>query len=183
MAAALAALLALQTASLAAASPPPERRAATLGVAVGGYDVVAYRRLDPGNHSDPEHYRPAENATLGSPDHSVAVTMKDTPGTGNSWTYHLHFASSKNMQTFMGSPARYLPKWGGFCAYGIAFENATTENGPWPWARDYLGPPVSQSIKTAAASPCLCLSLCVCVCAVSQRRARYSRGDRSSYPT
>ena len=67
--------------------------------------------------------------------------MKDLPTTGNSWTYTLHFASAKNMEQFMSSPARFLPKWGGFCAYGIVFENATSENGAWPWARDFLGPP------------------------------------------
>ena len=84
---------------------------------------------------------PGDNATLGDPTWAVNVTMKDLPTTGNSWTYTLHFASAKNMEQFMSSPARFLPKWGGFCAYGIVFENATSENGAWPWARDFLGPP------------------------------------------
>ena len=64
--------------------------------------------------------------------------MMDGIGGAGPWSFELLFANESNRASFRAQPERYLPAWGGFCAYGITHENATTG---WPWARDYLGPP------------------------------------------
>jgi len=65
------------------------------GVAIGGYDPVAYFT--------------AGEAVKGSPD----VTAEYG---GSSF----HFASEANRDAFSADPGRYAPQYGGFCAFGTA---------------------------------------------------------------
>lgn len=65
------------------------------GVAVQGYDVVSYR-----TDAGPQ---------LGSDQFTA---------TFDGATYR--FASEANLDTFNSNPARYVPAYGGFCAYGVA---------------------------------------------------------------
>lgn len=64
------------------------------GLAVAGYDVVAYARTGnavPGKM----RYRSRYDGTVYA------------------------FASPENQQAFGGDPVRYLPAYGGYCAYGV----------------------------------------------------------------
>jgi YHS domain-containing protein len=65
------------------------------GVAIRGYDPVAY--FDQG--------QPVE----GSPEHSLAWQ-------GVTW----HFASAGHLSAFEQNPQKYAPAYGGFCAYAVA---------------------------------------------------------------
>lgn len=67
-------------------------------VAVKGYDVVAYITDN--------------KAVEGSKDHAAEY---------NGVTYY--FATAENKDTFTKSPERYLPQYGGWCAYGVAAAN------------------------------------------------------------
>lgn len=64
------------------------------GVAIEGYDVVAYF-----------------NGEAIKGDKSFSVTHQKT-------TYY--FSSEENQKKFLKSPTAYLPQYGGFCAYAIA---------------------------------------------------------------
>jgi YHS domain-containing protein len=63
-------------------------------VAVGGYDAVSYHSGTP---------------VRGSGNHTVNY---------NGATYL--FSSDDNLETFKKNPAKYVPAYGGFCAYGAA---------------------------------------------------------------
>lgn len=66
----------------------------TIALAVGGYDLVSYQQSQPirGNgHNLAEHQ-------------------------GNSYA----FANAKNKAAFLANPEKYLPQFGGFCAYGAS---------------------------------------------------------------
>ncbi|MDH3582373.1 MAG: hypothetical protein OEM91_17340, partial [Hyphomicrobiales bacterium] len=65
------------------------------GIAVHGYDPVAYFTQS----------RPVQGSAEFSVVHGGA-------------TYR--FASADNMKTFKASPAKYVPAYGGFCAYGVS---------------------------------------------------------------
>ncbi len=65
------------------------------GVAVEGYDPVAY--FDPGE------------AIKGKPEFSAQY---------NGVSYW--FSSEANRDTFKADPEKYIPAYGGFCAYGVA---------------------------------------------------------------
>ncbi len=65
------------------------------GIAVHGYDPVAYFT--------------AGRPTQGSAEHSLVHEGA---------TYR--FTSTDNMKTFQKNPAKYVPVFGGFCAYGVA---------------------------------------------------------------
>ena len=65
------------------------------GVAVRGYDVVAY-------FSDGKPVR-------GSPEHQTEYK-------GSTF----HFASKANRDAFSADPAKYAPQYGGFCAFGVS---------------------------------------------------------------
>lgn len=94
-------MLSLFVLVLAAALSPPASWAAgpvnvdARGVAIHGYDLVAYF-VD-------------GRATLGKPEHQAKVAGA---------TYW--FASDANRQRFEAGPAQYLPQYGGYCAYGVA---------------------------------------------------------------
>lgn len=64
------------------------------GVAANGYDVVAY--FD-------------NKATRGIPGIQVEYL-------GKTW----YFETQENADRFQGSPERYVPQFGGYCAYGVS---------------------------------------------------------------
>jgi len=65
------------------------------GIGAKGYDVVAYVTENRAVRGDPAH-----------------VVAHD----GLAW----RFASAANAARFRAEPARYVPRYGGFCAYGVA---------------------------------------------------------------
>lgn len=67
------------------------------GLAVGGYDVVAYFDQDA--------------AVPGSADHTYDYA-------GATW----RFASAANLKVFRQDPRRYAPQFGGFCAFGCSVD-------------------------------------------------------------
>ena len=81
--------------------------------AVQGYDVVSFHSLQSG-----------ECGAAGSP----AITASYG---GYVW----RFSSEANRDAFRDDPAKYAPKYGGFCALGVAAEDA--------WSREMLGPPIA----------------------------------------
>lgn len=81
--------------------------------AVMGYDVVSFRSLAPG-----------ECALEGTTEFFIRYG-------GYEW----RFASDANRAAFAADPAFYAPKYGGFCALGIATKDA--------WTSDVLGPPIA----------------------------------------
>lgn len=64
------------------------------GVAVGGYDPVAY-------------------FTKGKP--TKGSTAFSTKWDGVTW----RFANSQNMKKFLSAPHKYAPQFGGYCAYAV----------------------------------------------------------------
>ncbi len=76
-------------------------------LALRGYDPVSYFV-----HQEPQ---------LGTADHSVQYQGA---------TYR--FASRENLRRFEQSPERYLPQYGGFCAYGVSV-GAKFDGDPLVW--------------------------------------------------
>ncbi len=64
------------------------------GYVVRGYDVVAYFNDKP--------------------------TLGDEKYTAEYDTVNFKFSSKENLQKFKGNPKKYLPKYGGYCAYAVA---------------------------------------------------------------
>jgi len=106
------------------------------GVVMGGADVVAYFDL-----------KPHDQGIMGSPNHSVKYRG-----------YTFYFSSSANAIAFQNQAEKYVPAWGGFCAYGIVREGIDGnvdpkaevrdpwpyegwQGRPWPWSATHLGPP------------------------------------------
>lgn len=77
------------------------------GIALNGFDPVSYF-----NESGP---------VPGSPDYKV-----DRHGV--EW----HFADSRNQQVFEADPERYLPQFGGFCAFAVG-KGFTADVRPTAW--------------------------------------------------
>lgn len=65
------------------------------GVAIQGYDPVAYFTED----------KPVEGLAKFTAEHEGAV---------------YRFASQQHLDAFLDDPARYLPQYGGFCAFAVA---------------------------------------------------------------
>lgn len=87
-------------AAIAAASLAPDAIAASVnlnnrGVAIQGYDPVAYFTADA--------------AIAGN----SAITAQHQGAT-------YHFASTENRDQFVANPAKYAPAYGGFCAFAVA---------------------------------------------------------------
>lgn len=74
-------------------------------VAIGGYDVVAYFSQN--------------EAVRGSQKH--AATYKGV----NYW-----FSNAENRTTFLKNPDKYLPQYGGWCAFAMAMKNAKVPSNP-----------------------------------------------------
>lgn len=66
-----------------------------MGTAVGGYDVVAYFDYNEATPGDREFYYDFENKA------------------------RFRFASKVNMKRFMSEPERFLPAFGGYCAFSL----------------------------------------------------------------
>ncbi len=90
-----------------AATSPCGLTAKGPGLAVHGYDVVAYF-----TQSQP---------TLGRAKHSTVY--KDATS---------RFASAEHLDAFEDDPEKYLPQYGGYCAYGVAV-GAKFDGDPHLW--------------------------------------------------
>ena len=78
------------------------------GVAVQGYDVVAYHTVPaPRPRAAPSFMAKHEGATY-------------------------HFSSAANRDMFTANPAKYAPAFGGFCAMGVALEKKL-DGDPTAW--------------------------------------------------
>lgn len=77
------------------------------GLAIGGYDPVAYFT--------------EQKPVLGKPDISERWE-------GSTWT----FASEENRQLFVKSPRSYAPQFGGYCAFAVS-QNYTAKTDPNAW--------------------------------------------------
>lgn len=100
-------LLAPRLISQATAAVPPVYTGIVKGVAVGGYDPVAYF----------EEGKPVK----GSKD----ITLKHE---GATW----RFASAENRSTFEANPAKYAPQYGGYCAWAVS-KGYTAKGDPQAW--------------------------------------------------
>lgn len=103
---------ALVLSGLAAAPPafadkPPVYTAPFSRVAVGGYDPVAY-------FTDGRPVR-------GASEHSLTYQG-----------YEYRFASAAHLAAFRADPARYLPRYGGYCAWAAA-QGRTASGDPRYW--------------------------------------------------
>uniref|UniRef100_A0A7S3JR48 YHS domain-containing protein n=1 Tax=Aureoumbra lagunensis TaxID=44058 RepID=A0A7S3JR48_9STRA len=86
------------------------------GPVLEGADVVAYRYLNVG-----------ANATIGSADYAAKYGE-----------YTFYFENAENRATFLSNPDKYVPKFGGFCSYGITNE--------FFWTKDTLGPNANKNV-------------------------------------
>lgn len=86
---------------------PQDRTYAPDGVAIQGYDPVAYFTVGEAMRGDVKH----------------ATTYN-----GVTW----HFASPENMAMFQENPEQYMPAFGGFCATGAA-KGAKVAADPTVW--------------------------------------------------
>lgn len=77
------------------------------GQAVKGYDVVAYFE--------------AGKAVKGSSDHSWEWS-------GGTW----RFSSAQNLAKFKENPAKYVPQYGGYCAWAVS-QNSKANIDPLAW--------------------------------------------------
>jgi YHS domain-containing protein len=91
----------------AATAEPPVFTGLIEGVAVGGYDPVAYFAQG----------KPVK----GSKDLTLQYE-------GATW----RFASAENRSAFAGDPAKYAPQYGGYCAYAVS-KGATAKAEPDAW--------------------------------------------------
>jgi len=103
---------AIATAIIAPAAPayaekPPVYTAAFSNVGVNGYDVVAY-------------------FSAGQPTRGVAQFKT----THNGVEYR--FANAANLAAFRANPARYLPQYGGYCAWAVS-QGYTASADPTNW--------------------------------------------------
>lgn len=104
---ALAATFALHPAAAQRSNPPAVYTGIVKGVAVGGYDPVAY-------------------FTVGKPvpgKADITVTHE-----GATW----RFASAANRDAFKAEPAKYAPQYGGHCAWAVA-NGYTAKGDPNAW--------------------------------------------------
>ena len=103
-----AAFMLASAAPLAARAASPEIYTGLVkGVAVGGYDPVAYFI---------EH-----KPVMGKGD--ILYSWK-----GATW----RFASEKNRDAFAANPEKYAPQYGGYCAYAVA-KGGTAKGDPQAW--------------------------------------------------
>ena len=100
-------LLPLATAAPAAAKEPPVFTGIVKGVAVGGYDPVAYFT----------EKKPVPGSAEITAEHEGAI-----------W----RFASAANRELFVANPARYAPQYGGYCAWAVA-SGYTAKGDPNAW--------------------------------------------------
>ncbi len=90
-----------------AAQTPPVYTGIVKGVAVGGYDPVAYFTVN----------KPVKGNPAIALDHGGA---------------QYHFSSDANRELFKKDPAKYAPQYGGYCAWAVA-EGYTAHGDPKHW--------------------------------------------------
>jgi YHS domain-containing protein len=100
-------ILACVTPFVARATSPEIFTGLVKGVAVGGYDPVAYFT---------EH-KPVPGKA------DITFSWK-----GATW----RFASAQNRDAFKASPEKYAPQYGGYCAYAVA-KGGTAKGDPRAW--------------------------------------------------
>ena len=100
-------VLAILALGIAIAPAADEVNTDRTGLALGGYDPVAYFTEG----------KPAPGNFQITSEHDGAV---------------YRFASKANRAAFQKSPQRYLPQYGGYCAYGVA-KNAKFAADPTVW--------------------------------------------------
>jgi YHS domain-containing protein len=88
---------------------------------MAGYDLVEYHNL-----------QASQDGVVGK----ESISHRHTNG------YLYYFSTQANKELFIQNPDKYLPKYGGFCAWGIAWEY---EDDGWPWAANHMGPPCGPS--------------------------------------
>jgi YHS domain-containing protein len=91
----VAALFAIMAAAPVVAAAPAPSVSAEKGVAIRGYDPVAFFTLRTPQEGSPEHAYEYEGAT---------------------W----RFASAENLAAFKSDPTRYAPQFGGYCAWAVS---------------------------------------------------------------
>jgi YHS domain-containing protein len=106
-AAAVFAVTTLFAAAPAQADQPPVHTALLSRVAVGGYDPVAY-------FTDG---RPVRGTT------EYRITHQG---------YEYRFASAEHLAAFRANPSRYLPQYGGYCAWAVS-NGYTAAGNPQNW--------------------------------------------------
>ncbi|MGU9951983.1 MAG: YHS domain-containing (seleno)protein [Gammaproteobacteria bacterium WSBS_2016_MAG_OTU1] len=77
-------------------------------IGVNGYDVISYFELS--------------KAVKGNPNYEAEWG-------GLKW----HFTSSKNYEKFLANPQKYIPQYGGHCAYGVA-QGYLVRGDPTAWS-------------------------------------------------
>ena len=108
-------------ATQAAAAEPPVF--ATDGVAINGYDPVAYFTEEKPVKGSPEFTSDWDGATL-------------------------QFASAENKAMFDADPVKYAPKYGGYCAYAVSKGYiAKTDPDAWSIHEDRLYLNYSKSVR------------------------------------
>ena len=100
-------ILACVTPLAARAASPEIFTGLVQGVAVGGYDSVAY-------FTD---HKPVRGKA------DIRYSWK-----GATW----RFASAQNRDAFKASPEKYAPQYGGYCAYAVS-QGATAKGDPKSW--------------------------------------------------
>jgi len=74
------------------------------------------------------------------PDETYNETLVGLKGYDNIYSVYQNFTynflTKKNKEIFETNPEKYIPQWGGYCAWGIAGEYCPK----YPWAYDCLGP-------------------------------------------
>ena len=96
----------ISTASLAA--QPEIYVNGQTGIAINGYDAVAYFRQN----------RPVE----GKAEHSLDWK-------GATW----HFSSAENKAQFAANPEKFAPQYGGYCAFAVSY-GSTASTDPQAWS-------------------------------------------------
>lgn len=93
--------------SVALAAKPPVYTAPFSKVAVEGYDLVSY-------------FQP------GGPKKGLPAFVANRDGV------EYRFSSAANLAAFQAGPARYLPSYGGYCAWAVA-QGYTAKGDPQAW--------------------------------------------------
>ncbi|MBL8805433.1 MAG: YHS domain protein [Rhodospirillales bacterium] len=94
------------------------------GLAIGGYDPVAYFSESRARRGSTAHYADWDGAR---------------------WL----FVSRANRDTFLAEPARYAPRFGGYCAYGMAHGyKAPIDPDAWTIVEGVLYLNYSKSVRT-----------------------------------
>ena len=84
---------------------------------LNGYDVISY-------HTKKAYEMPDKGSRKYSCKHNK---------------YKYYFKSKKNKNIFLKDPSKYVPQYGGFCAWGVVAEFAPK----FPWSGNCLGPSIA----------------------------------------